>query len=433
MRLDLTCIPILAASVLFTAGISPALSQDAGAAKQSAPLSLQDCINIALKQQTEVIVAKNNITIANQQLTQAKSNYLPNLSLQNNAFRLGSQGVLTSVNTGTALTVNQNIFDGGIREAQVKGARYGVAGSSAGLTRTTQTAVFTVTQAYYELLRSKHLSDVAASSVKYNEGLKELIQARVDVGDAASADVYPVEAQLANAKVSLIAAQNAVRTAAIQLQNTMGLSPKPDFDVKDVPETPNFDLKPLNTYVSTAVASRPDIKQSQANIGSAKASVKATRIALYPTPTVAGQYQKGVGVLSGSSAQIVGGISFDIFNGGANRAAYKQAKASQANAEQQSSQVVKDIDAQVQSAYLNLNNAQERLSASRIGFDAAQKNYDAQNERYKQGLAIPLDLLNAELQVVTAQTNVVQARYDYLIAIAQMEYAVGRQGGTSGS
>jgi outer membrane protein TolC len=407
----------------------PALAEDA---KQPA-LSLEDCINIALKNQVDVLVARNNTDAAKSRATQATSEYFPTVSVQNNTFRIGSRSVLGSSRTGTALTVTQNIYDGGLREALVQGSRYGVVENESGLARTVQTVTFDVTRAYYEVLRARHLSDVAGASVKYNEGLRELVEARVEAGDAAEADVLPVEAELANARVNLLSAQNTVRTTTIQLQNTMGLSPQPAFDVQEVDKPPETEIRALETYVSAAVSARPDIQQGEAGVGAARASVKSSRISLYPQPTITGEYQHGVGGLRSNSAQVFGGITLDVFNGNRNRAAYKGAKASQASAEERSKQVMKDVQAQVQEAYFNLTSAKERLAASDVGLAAAQKNYDVQEAKYKQGLAITLDMLNAELQVITAQTNAVQARYDYHIAIAQMEYAVGKQGGLNGA
>lgn len=406
---------------------SAALAQEA---KPPAPLTLQQCLDLTMKNQTDVIVARNNIVIAKNRKAEALSAYLPQLSIQNNAFQWGSQSVLSQVTTGTAFSVSQNVYDGGLREANNIQARYGVTQNSAGLSRTVQTVTYNVSKAYYEVLRAKHLEGVADANVKYTEGLREQIQEQAKLGAAAKVDVLPVEAQLANARVSQLSAQNAVQTASLQLQNTMGLSPQAGFDVADVPEPPSINMKTPKDYVSTAVADRPDILQSKASSGAARASVRAARISLYPRPVISGQYQRGLqGGFTNSGGQMVGGIVFDLFNGGANRAAYREAVAGQANATQQEQQVVKDIQAQVQEAYLNLNNSKQRLAASEVGQTAAQANYDAQKDRYNQGLATPLDMLNAEVQLITAQSNSVQARYDYYIAMAQMDFSVGTQGG----
>ncbi len=393
------------------------------------PYSLQDCIQIAMQNQVDIIVAGNNVIAAKSRSDQAKSAYFPQLSIQNNAFTWGSDGVLSRTTTGTALNVTQNIWDGGLREANAKSARYGVTQSSARLARTQQSVQYLVTQSYYEALRAKHLAEVAEADVEYSQALKEQVQARVEEGDAAEVDVLPVEAQLANARVGLLNARNEVRTALLRLQNTMGLSPQENFDIQDVTSPPQFEAASLDQYMMQAQANRPDVIESKAGVGAAQAQVSAARLRLYPRPVISAQYQREIsGGFTTSGGQVVGGFVFDIFNGGANRAAYREAQAQKANAQQQEAQVYKDIQVEVEEAYLNLESARERLAASAAGREAAEKNYEVQRDRYNQGLAIPLDLLNAELQLVTARTNEVQARYDYYTSIAQLEYAIGEQG-----
>lgn len=374
--------------------------------------------------------SQNNVVAARSRSSSAKSSYLPQLSIQNNAFTWGSQSVLTQLTTGTALSVSQNVFDGGLREANASSARYGVAQSTAGFSRTQQTVVYTVSKAYYDVLRVRHIAGVAQSNVTYNEGLRDQVQARAQVGASAKVDVLPVEAQLASARVTLLAAKNNERTATIQLQNLMGLTSQSGFDVQDVKPEPDVRVGTLDEYAAAALESRPDIVQSLAASGTARASVRSSRIALYPRPTISANYQRQVqGGFTTSGAQMVGGVVFDIFNGGANRAAYREAKANQANAQVREQQTNRDIRSQVEEAYLNLTSAKERLTASAASLGAANNNYEAQKERYSQGLGNTLDLLNAEVQLVTAQSDSVQARYDCYTAIAQMEYAIGRQGG----
>jgi outer membrane protein len=398
----------------------------------TATLSLEEVINIALENQVDVLVGQNNLDAAQNRVTQSKSRYFPQISVQNNTFTSSSGDALTQRRTGTAIAVTHNIYDGGLREANIARTKHGVTENEAALARTIQAVVFDTTSAYYEVLRAKQLAEVAQASVKYNEALIEVVQSRVELGDAASVDILPVQSQLAAAKVNLIAAQNSVRVAKIRLQNTIGLYPQAEFDVQPISTPPSAELQALETYLSEAMNNRPDISQAQAAIGSSKASAKAAKISLYPIPQVTAEYQRGLGGLSGNSTQIFGGISFNLFDGGANRAAYREAKANQESAEKRHQQLIKDIEAQVRQAHINVNDSIERLSASQIGLETAQKNYEVQQERYKQGLAIPLDLLNAEVQVVTAQTNLVQAQYDLYIAMAQLDFAVGRNGVQNG-
>ena len=414
------------AGLLCMTGVA-ALAEEA---QPTGPLTLQQCLDLAMSNQIDVITSRNNVLIAQGRSAEALSQYLPQLSIQNNAFQWGTQSVLSKVTTGTALNISQNVFDGGLREASNTAARYGVTENRAGLTRTVQTVTFNVTTAYYDALRAKHLAEVDESNVTYSEELRKQVEARIEQGDAAQVDLLPVEAQLANARVSLLTARNLVRTSALQLQIAIGLSPQAGFDIAEVEGVPSPEVGALQLNVSSALIARPDILQSKATAGAARATLKAARLNLSPRPVITGQYQKAMqGGFTTSGGQVVGGIVFDLFNGGANRAAYREAKAGQANAIVRQQQTVKDIQAQVEEAYLNLTGGKDRLAAGDLSLAATKANYDAQKERYSEGVATLLDTLNAQLQLVTAQTNAVQARYDYLTAIAQMDYAVGKQGG----
>lgn len=390
-------------------------------------LSLQDCIKIAMQNQTDIIVAQNNVRAARSRSDKAFAGYLPQISIQNNAFVSGIGSVLSKSTTGTAGNVSLNIFDGGLRELNNVSAKYGVAQSKAQLNRTTQTTMFNVTKAYYNVLRARRLAEVAEANVKYNQGLKEQVETRAQLGSAAQVDVLPVEAQLANAQLNRVTAKNSVRTSMLDLQSAIGMNPNASFDVQDVGNVPEPEIGMLQEYVKQAEGSRPDIQSSKASAGMARAAVKSAWINIYPRPVISGNYQKGIeGGFTSSGGQVIGGIVFNLFDGGANRAALREAQAQRANAEQQEKQVQRDILVQVEEAYLNLTSSREKLAASKVSLESAQKNYDVQRDRYNQGLAITLDLINAELQVITAQTNEVQSRYDYYTAISQLNYATGK-------
>lgn len=400
----------------------------AGYAESPPPLSLKDCVATALRQQTSVLQGANAVTGAQARATQAKSAYFPDIALQQNTILLESGRTLGQRN-GTSLSVNENFYDGGLRETKIRAAKASVTQSTFSLTRTRQTVVFTVTQSYFSLLRARHLAEVQQARVTYLDGSLKLILARVEAGDAAEVDALPVQAQLANAHVDLLTANTAIRTATIQLQQSMGLSPSHDFSIQEYSDPAALPVPTLEEALKAAQATRPDIGQTQAGVQVAQSSVKSTRLAMQPRLVVNGTFDQPVGSSDPSATAITGGIAFDIFNGGANRAAYREAQANLSTATLQADQTLRVIQADVEDAYLNLTSAKERLAASDLSLQAAQKNFDAQQDRYKQGLAIPLDLLNAQVDVATAQSNAVQARYDYYTAYAQLEYAIGAQGG----
>jgi len=396
-------------------------------------LSLDDCINVALRNHGDVLVSEQSVVGAKARYTEAKSDYFPSISVQNTPISVSGGLATNNVTTkGTSISINQNIFDSGLRESNVKQALFTMKSNEAALLRQQQTTTFNVINAYYQALLTKHLAEVQEANVKYLEGQQELIHTRAEVGDAAQVDVLPVEAQLATAKVQQLAAKNAIRTALIDLQNVMGLHPSGDFTIRDIGASPKEVLDSLDKYQTLALTSRPDIAQNASTIKAAKAAEQSAKINLFPHLIVNGQYGNRLDKTTLQDWSITGGLAFNLFDGGKTRAVYQQTQAAVKSAEIQNAQLAKDIEKQVQEAYLNLTSAQESLDATVISLQASQKNYEAQEARYKEGLATPLDLLNAQLQVTTAQSDAVKARYAYYTAKAQLNYAIGKQGGLNG-
>jgi outer membrane protein TolC len=187
-----------------------------------------------------------------------------------------------------------------------------------------------------------------------------------------------------------LAAKNAVRTAAISLQQAMGLPPQAEFPIQDVTVATDAAVPALDDCLAQAKTLRPDVRGVKAGVDSAKTSVKTAKIEMYPRTVVTGELNQDFTGQSDRTIAVSAGLAFDLFNGGNNKAVYDEARANLAGAEIRAAQLDKDIAAQVQTAYLNLTDAQERMKASEFSVKSAQRNLDVQQERYQQGMAIPL-------------------------------------------
>jgi len=390
-------------------------------------LSLQQCIEIAMQNQDDILIGGNTVTAATERQKRTLSDYYPRVTTQYSTALAESGGLNTRKADGLSVSVSHDFYDGGIREAKAHEAAAGLAQKLFALDRTRQKVLYNVTREYFLLLQAQHLAEVRHTQVKYLEGQLAMISTRVQLGAAARVDTLPVEAQLSNARVDLLEAENTIRTSAIQLQNAMGLLPDPDFSIMETAEPAIIAVRSVEDYVTMALSERPDLQEAEAGIKSAEAGVERARLSLRPRPILSGSYDNSFD--GKDELRITGGIAFNLFDGGSNRATYREEVANRSSAELRVAQLKKTIRSEVRQAYLNLTCAEERMAAADLSLKAARKNLEAQEGRYKQGLAITLDLLNAQLEITTAQRNAVQARYDYYLSIAQLEYAAGKQGG----
>lgn len=419
---------VLAAGVcLVTLGAAVVWAADPP--KPSKPMNLQDCIDTAMRNQVDVQAARNQVTSAKAQVVSAVSGYFPQISLTAGRTSDGANYDLANASTGYAsgAALVLNLLDGGARAIRVRQARAGKDIALNGVQRTMQNVTFTITKSYFDLLRNQHLLSVAEQQVSFAEGQRDLIKGRIDAGDAAASDIYPVEAQLANAKVAQLSARNQVRVSLTELQRGMGVAPSADFAIVEITDPPKKTIPDQEACVREALKSRPDLDQAAASVTSSKASVKMAQLQITPQFLVNGRMNQQIG-LSGSPRTwtFYTGLSMNVFDGGAAMAQLRDARAGLSTTVARREQLSKDVAAEVQEAYLNLTSAQERIDASEMSVTAAQKNFEAQQERYKQQLAIPLDLVNAQVALATAQSNAVQALYDYYTSQAQLDLAMGK-------
>ena len=119
--------------------------------------------------------------------------------------------------------------------------------------------------------------------------------------------------------------------------------------------------------------------------------------------------------------------SYPLFDGGLTRAALREAEASLQSAQFRLQQAERDAYAEVESALLSIREASERLEASKIAVAAAQRNFDAAQESLREGVGTIVEVLTAQLALITAETNLVQATYDAAVAELQLRVATGER------
>lgn len=401
------------------------------------PLSLKECIDYALAHHNSVLAAESDLTGSRADARRARAGFIPRITVGSTYARSGYEGqqvgtgvqrVGTFENQVNTLAVTETFLDGGRTRTSTRQASAMRRAADADFEVARQERVLTVTTAYFEVLRARRLAEIAAQSVAEAEGQRELIQARIDTGDAAKVDVYPVEVQLANARLQRLQADNNARIAMTSLRNEVGLSGNPDLQLADVQE-PSWQVTPLDDCLMCALRDRPELTRSAAQVDSARAALSLARFQRFPVPTASASYNRGLGGTGYDSQWSMGvGLNLNLFDGGAASAQVDSAKARTDSASLRDDQLGKDIATEVEEVYLSLTNAFERLSASTPNVELARQNLEVAREKYKQGLAIPLEIVTAQVSYADAQASHAQALYDCYVARAQLDKAIGKRG-----
>ena len=256
----------------------------------------------------------------------------------------------------------------------------------------------------------------------------ESVQKQVEVGNAAKSDTLPAEADVANAQVLLLSSQNDFAVAEATLKNAMGLA---TYDPIILPggsitaPTANPETMTLADYVKVAYDYRADLKQQQERVNQQGYQVKSAKISAGLTANVSVNEGYAQDPSVGETRGLTVSLSFPLFDAGSSRATVRSNKALLEQDFRQLDQQQQQVRLSVETAYLNREQARRRVVASALALRASQLSYEVSLEKKIGGLNTVLDVLNAQVQLVTAQTSNVQAIYDFYIAEAQLLRNIG--------
>jgi outer membrane protein len=434
-------------------------------------MSLGDAIVIALTHQPTEAEAVANRSIAGERLNIVKSQYYPTLTPQftyNYDYSYapvpqfiytptGIQevtiptGILTQTKTGDA-ALAYRVLDMGTRDLNNLQARQNLRAADYAEMDTRRTIIANVAAAYFTVLRDNALVRVDQAQVAGAQSTLDVTTAQVEAGVSAKKDVLQARANLLNAQVTLLQAQNNARLAQTQLRSTLGTiaagGPVPgDIPLADVsppsedapitaklPTTgpgsattaSSTDEDAIRAYTQVALRDRPDLAESEQGVAASHTGVRLQQVGagLALTTDVGAGYQ--FIPYSGTDRQVNIAASYPLFDGGLTRAQVREAQANLHLSQAQLVALEQQIAVDVEQAYRDLTQARATLPAARAALDAAQVNFDAANEARREGVESLVDVITAQTALVQAQQNYIEAVYGYFGADAALASAVGQ-------
>ncbi len=409
--------------------------------KKGETLSLQRCIEISLMRQPNILAAASTVDASRSRVGESKANYYPQINWTSGYSRIspvsGTTGGSSSGRSSGTTTnrsfdqytssaaLNQNIYDFGRTSAQVKIANLNYDSSRFDFRNVSEQIIQNVEQAYYGVLAAKRNRDVAADSVRQFQLHLEQAKGFYEVGTKPKFDVTKAEVDLSNAKLNLIKAENALKIAIVNLNNAMGVPEAPDYTIEDNLSFSKYEIT-LEEALSRAYENRPDLQSIVAKRKAAEASVDFAKANYYPSLTGNASYSWAGETFPLDHGWTAGAtLSIPIFSGflTKNQVAESRANVNVLKAGEESVRQTVILD--VQQAFLNLKEAEERVPAAELGVQQAQENLDIANGRYAAGVGSPIEVTDAEVSLATAKTSYIQALYDCKTARSSLEKAMG--------
>jgi TolC family type I secretion outer membrane protein len=413
------------------------LASSQGALHAAEKLTLRDCVDTALKNQPAVKAAREGVNAGRGRETQAASPYLPQVTASTGYSESRSVGgaigdSITKSYTST-LSVNQMIYDFGRSGNTLDAARSGTRSAEWDEQRVAQDVVLNVKQAYFALLQAEKLVIVSQKTLEQAESHLRQAEAFFRAGSKPKFDVTRAEVEVNSARLGLINANNTVRISVIALTNAMGIDPAQDIEIDDILSSP-VAVPPLEQVRSEALRNRPEMLKAETDIRVAQARVRAGTSGYFPTLSASGAYNwahgtSEMGVFQGdvrNSWNAGVALSVPLFEGGLTKGKVGEARANLHMAEAQRDTLRQSILLEVSQSHADMESAKVRIEVMESSLQKARENLEIAQGRYEAGVGPYIEVTDAQLASVTAETDYVKALYDYQLSAARVMKAMGR-------
>ncbi|MFI5356511.1 MAG: TolC family protein [Opitutales bacterium] len=425
--------------------LAPALLLGGSLPATAAVWTVDQAVATARQHSPDAQLARERIAGAEALVDQAQSAWQPQLSLQGrytdtNSPMMAFGSILNQRAFSFALDFNHpgriddlnasgtlayNLYSGGRATAQRAAARAGVQAATQDLQAAQQQLVAEVVKAILNLRKARETVVALDAGVQAYAAAVAVAQARFDTGRLLKADLLSLEVQLAQARVSLLAARHAASLAEQTFYFLLGLDPT--TEPVELAE-PDPALQRLTLPATNDFSARPELLGLQQRLQAAEAQVAAAKGGHKPAVNAFATYQYDQGwELDRHADSWLAGVAVDVnvFDGGATRARIRQRAAKFDQAKTLLRKVTLGIGLEVQQARDNHANACERLVVSAQAVAQAGESAALTRARFEQGAVLTADLIGAETRLIEARLRHTLAVADERSALVELRRAVG--------
>jgi outer membrane protein TolC len=431
-------------------------------------LTLDKCIELALSNNESVLVAEQKLIEAQGKKREAFGHFLPALSLSGSYTRMSeapgfSMGMpvphempvsFTDIAGQTfqgfaieefaksklrmseensylgKVTLNQPLWTWGKIFRGYNLARLNYEACENEYRQVRSQVVYDVRKIFYSVLLAERMDNITGDALTVARDHLNVIREFYEAGKVSSIDVSRVEVQVANAQTRKIRAANGLAIARKALYNLIGVDETDDLEIDG-----DFHFVPVITdpgqYYEVALEKRPEVQQLKIREKMARTSLGLVRAENRPNLALIAnyQYQKPYNFANawGDSWNATVAMSYTFFSGFSNWGKAKQARAQIEQVEITTRQLKKGLWLEIEKACLDMDEAAKRIEVQKENIKTARENLSAIRARYKKGLVSELDLRDTELALTQTEVEYYQALYDYNVACAVLEKAIGTE------
>lgn len=419
---------------------------------QERKLTLQEAMDLALRQNRALKIAHYNVAAELEKQRGARSNYFPTVSNESSAlYTTALQRIQVPPGTFGAipgeapipasavfLTQGQNAFQSSgtmlaqpltqlikIHQAnKVAAAEVGV--SEASLKKASTDVVYTVHELYYQVLIVQ--LQRKSAELQITSSNENLTESREQLKDGSLLQVALVEsrANALEAKQTLLTADMQISDLTVQLNDVLGL-PLDTRLVLDPEVNTAFDLPSREESLRAALKDNPAVQQAVQKLAGAHAAEAAAKAEYIPDITGFARYsyQNGVPFLERNFGTFGIHLTYDLFDAGKRNALIRERRDEISEAEEDLERTKDEVGVRIATVYNKLETTRSMVEVAREALAARMENAKLSEEQFKQGALLTSQRDASRAQAMKAQAGLLEASLDYLLSRDELTCTLG--------
>ncbi|HEX4264780.1 MAG TPA: TolC family protein [Verrucomicrobiae bacterium] len=401
-------------------------------------LTLVEARQMALKNHPRIAAANYRVLAAQEVTRESRAGFFPQVNLYGSA--VGADSVDTRIEAGGLN--NPSVFDraaGGVGVSQLitdfgrtanltASSRFQAQAEGQNANATREQVLLSVDEDYFSTLQAQSVMNVAQQTLDTRQLLLDQVTVLASNKLKSELDVSFARVALEEGQLLLQRAQNNFEASLASLSTALGFREFRRFNLVEEALPISDGTNDVSALIDTALRDRPEILALTNEREAASRFARAQKDSRLPTVSA-------IGAAGGSPMHddrlpddyAAGGlqVSVPVFAGGLYVARQHEAEF-RAEADAELLRALEDnVIRDVRIAWLNLNNARERLRTTEQLVNHANEAFDLEQARYNAGSSSIVELSEAQLELTSAQIAATNARYDVLIQEANVNYQIG--------
>jgi outer membrane protein len=420
----------------------------AGSAPKANLLTMERALELSKQHAPELREAAAQTEASRARVRQARAPMLPQITgtgtythtaSDATGFSQSTAGVITSGNTSggwfsrdyfsVGLRLTQLIWDFGQVWNSIDSAKFSAIAQEETERATQLEITYNVRNAFLTAAANKALREVSKATLDNQQRHLEQIQGFVEVGTRPQIDLAQSRTDVANAKLSLLRAENAYAGSKAELNRAMGVKQGTEYDVSDeLPPPEEGEDQGIDGLVARGEKSRPEFASLQDQVRAEQEALASIKGQYGPTLNLVGSADKTGYQLDNLATNLGIGLSltWQIFGGGITNGRVDEAHALLHGLDAQLEALRADLRLAMQQALLAVQSAQASLVTAEELVRYSKERVTLAEGRYETGVGNIIELADAELALRDAQTQYVSAEYDLATARALLRRSLGR-------